>query len=460
MSGYGSQVYWLEHLRHAPRPAVSGRLDVDVAVVGGGFTGLWTAHHLLEAQPSLSVAVLEGEEIGFGASGRNGGFAMTLLDMSLAHLRRNHGDEAAKAAHEAVAVSVGEIGETIERHGIDCEWVHGGLLVVATNRAQLARVEADLAAAEALGLGGFRRLSAAEVRRQVDSPTYLGALHEDHCGVVHPAKLATGLAAVVEGMGATIFESTPVGRIDEHQGRLRLEVPRGEVVADQVVFATNAWATSTPWFRRKVVPLYTYIVLTEPLTDRQWDAIGWQQRQGIEDKRNYVHYYRRTADGRILMGGADGVIYSGGAIRPRLDRHDRIRARLERDVVATFPSLDGVRFTHHWGGPVAITVNFLPMFGTLLDGRLHYGFGYNGHGVAPSHTGGKILRDKVLGKASELTELCFVDAPEPGFPPEPLRWVSAELTRRSLLRQDRNMDDGRGGGDMDPLLMKVMKKLG
>lgn len=455
----GSSSYWHETSHRVPNPSVDGRHDVDVAIVGGGFTGLWTAYHLLEADPTMRVAVIEREVIGFGASGRNGGFAMTLLDMSLDQFRRNHGEAQARAAHEAVATSVEEIGTTIERHGIDCEWKHGGLMVVATNRGQLERVERDLAAADAMGLDGFRRLSADEAQAEVHSPTYIGGLREEHCGVVHPAKLVRGLATVVEQMGATVFEGTDVTAIDDVAGRIRLSTPKGMVFADQVVLASNAWASQTPWFKRKVVPLYTYIVMTEPLTDDQWASVGWASHCGIEDKRNYVHYYRRTLDGRILWGGSDGIINFNGRIAPRHDRDDGVMQRLDRTFRSTFPQLSSVRFTHHWGGPVGITVKFVPIFGTLLEGRLHYGLGYNGHGVAPSHTGGKILRDKVLRKDSDLTDLCFVDAKEPGFPPEPLCWITAELTRRSLLKQDAAFDQNQAGGAMDPLLLRLMRKL-
>lgn len=456
----GSSSYWHETSRHVPDPALAGRHDVDVAIVGGGYTGLWTAYQLREAEPSMKIAVIEREMIGFGASGRNGGFAMTLLDMSLAHLRRNRGDAAAKAAHEAVASSVREMGETIAEHGIDCEWKHGGLMVVATNNGQQARIDADLEAAEALGLKGFTRLSRDETQTEVHSPTYIGGLREDHCAVLHPAKLARGLAKVVGKLGATVFEGTSVDAIEEAGNKIHVACPKGDVYADQVVLATNAWARQSPWFKRKVTPLYTYIAMTEPLSDEQWASVGWDSHCGIEDKRNFVHYYRRTLDGRILWGGSDGIIHYGGKIAPRFDRNTAILERLTGTFRETFPQLGDVRFTHHWGGPVAITVNFLPMFGTLLEGRMHYGLGYNGHGVAPSHTGGKILRDKVLGKTSELTELCFVDSKEPTLPPEPLCWIGAEITRRSLLRQDAQLAENKASAEMDPFLLRVMKKLG
>jgi glycine/D-amino acid oxidase-like deaminating enzyme len=461
VGSYGSSIYWHETAPHDPRPSLAGPLEVDVAIVGGGYTGLWTAYHLQDSDEQPSIAVLEGEEIGFGASGRNGGFAMTLLDMSLAHLHRNHGTERAAAAHRAVAASVEEIGEAVARHGIDCEWVHGGLMVVATNRPQLDRVEADLAAAEAMGLEGFTRLDAQAAQAEVHSPAYVGGLLEEHCAVLHPAKLARGLARVVEERGARVYEGTPMTTIDPQPDAVLVHTPGGVVRAQQVVLATCAWAAGLPWFRRKITPLYTYISLTEPLTDAQWDAVGWERRQGIEDKRNFVHYYRRTDDGRILWGGSDGVIYPGGAIRPYHDRSRIVLRRMTETFRRTFPQLRGVRFTHHWGGPVGITASFLPIFGTLPDDpRVHYGLAYNGHGVAPTHTGGKVLRDKVLGRDSEYTGLCFVDGREAAFPPEPLRWVGAELTRRSLLRQDGQFDRGEGSGEMDPLLLRVVNKLG
>jgi glycine/D-amino acid oxidase-like deaminating enzyme len=458
---YGAHVYWLETAPHTPRPPLRERRDVDVVIVGGGYTGLWTAYHLLQAEPSLDVAVVEREEIGFGASGRNGGFAMTLLDFGLVQLRRHQGGAAVKAAHEAIAASVDEIGDAVARHRIDCDWVKGGLMVVATNPVQLQRVEADLAVAEELGLAGFRRLSSAEAQHEVHSPTYLGGMFEPHCGVVHPAKLARGLARVVEGLGAAIYEDTGLVRLDEVAGRLRVTTSEGELRCEQLVVATNAWAASTPWFRRKILPLYTYILLTEPLTDSQWAAVGWERHQGIEDKRNLVHYYRRTADGRILWGDAAGLVFpAGNRIGPTRDRHEATFAEMERDFRETFPQLAGMRFTHRWGGPVAMTATAIPLFGSLLDGRIHYGLGYNGHGVAPSHTGGKVLRDKVLAKSSPYTELCFVDAPEPAFPGDPLLWLGTTLTRRSLRRRDRRFAEGRGSGDMDPLILRLARKLG
>lgn len=460
MSQLGSQVFWHEAIAgRVPGPAVEGSVRADVAIVGGGFTGLWTAYLLTEAAPGIEVVVLEAADVAFGASGRNGGFAMTLLDFSLHHLVRNHGDEPARAAHQAVARSVREIDATVAREGIDCDLEANGLLVVATNPAQVDRIEQDLAAADRLGLDGFRRLDRAHVREQLDSPLYLAGMLEDDCAIVNPAKLAVGLARVLEQRGVTLFETSPVTGVHGEPGRVVLTTPTGQVMADQVVLSTNAWMSRLPGFERRALPLYTYVVLTEPLSDTQWDAIGWSARQGVEDKRNYVHYYRPTADGRVLWGGTDAVHHLGGRVAPQLDRHEGIRRRLEREFLATFPQLGRVRFTHHWGGPISVTPRFVPSFGTLPGGRIHFGFGYAGHGVAPAHTGGRILRDFVLERSTEDTNLCFVDRPSPRYPPEPFAWAGGELTRRLLQRQDRQMDQGRSAGDTDPWLLRVLNQI-
>ncbi len=460
MEGYGSAIYWLETAPAPVRPALTEDVEVDVAIVGGGFLGLWTAYEIVQASPSSKVVVLEGEEVAHGASGRAGGFAMTLLDMSLSHLLRNYGPDAAKDAHEAVAAAVHEIGDICKKEGIDCDYHLGGLLVVATNPGQENRVRSDLRAAQQLGLERIRELSGKEVREEVDSPTYRMALFEEDCAVLHPAKLTRGLASVVESRGVSIFEGSPVEAIDNEgkNKKVRLRTPSAKVVAESVVLCTNAWAYRLPRFKRKIIPLYTYILLTEPLDDRHLDRIGWRKKQGIEDKRNYVHYYRMTADNRILWGGTDGVVYRDLGIHPRYDRNDEIFSKLEKTFRRTFPQLDDVRFTHRWGGPVAMTPTFVPIYGSFPDSPVYYGLGCNGHGIAPARLGGKILADLVLGRDRGLTNLFFVNGTEIEFPPNPLAWLGAELTRRALLRQDYEMDKGRPGGEMDPLLLKLIKK--
>ena len=460
MDDYGSDIFWLQTAPDTAEPALNESITADVAIVGGGFTGLWTAYELKRAEPNLDIVIIEANEVAHGASGRNGGFAMTLLDMSLAHLVRNYGVEAAKAAHEAVAESVDEIGRVCAEHEIACDYHKGGLLVVATNDAQERRIDQDLEAAEKLGFSDFEPLTGERCRELVNSPTYRSGYLEPACAIVNPAQLARGLKRLVMSLGVRLYEDTPAVLAKENDaGKVQVQTEGGDITADHVVLTTNAWTRHFPDFRRKVIPLYTYIVLTEPLSEEQWAEIGWKGRQGIEDKRNYVHYYRPTADGRILWGGSDGIIYRNLAIRPKLDRNEKVFDQLEATFRATFPQAADVSFSHRWGGPVAITIPFVPYFGTLTGGKIHYGFGYNGHGVAPAHTGGVLLRDLVLGRETDHTDLLFVRDDEKIFPPQPILWLGAAITRKLLLKQDRNMDHGRNVGDMDPFLLRLMNKL-
>lgn len=438
----GAPSFWRETVPPGPqRPTLDGEEHSDVVIVGGGFTGLWTAIHLKEAEPDLSVTIVEQASVGYGASGRNGGFAMTLLDLSLADLLKHHGPDAARRAHLAAADAVERIGAFIGERRIDCDWRHGGLMVVATNATQQARVDADLAAADSLGIDGFTELSGPQARERVHSPTYRGGYHEAHAGVLNPLKLALALGAEAERLGVRILERCGPAEVDEDGGGIRVSTREGSVRAPRAVVTTNAWAGDQPEFRELVTPLYTYILMTEPLDDDQWKSIGWDDHCGIEDKRTFVHYYRRTADGRILWGGSDGVIYRDGRICPPQDTNAGIARRLERTFRATFPQLREVRFTHHWGGPVGLTRRMIPAFGTTAGGRVHYGLAYCGHGVGPSHLGGRILRDKLLGTDSDLLSLCFVDGDPGRTPPYPLRFVLSVALRRLATHQDDREED-------------------
>ena len=459
MAQLGSSVLWHESLPHRPRPeAARGELTADVLIVGAGYTGLWAAYQLTASDPSLDVAVVDAHDVAFGASGRNGGFAMTLLDFDLTRFATNWGDDAAAHAHRAVARSVIEIEDTVETERIDADLEATGLLRVATNPAQLGRIERELATMQRLGLDGFTLLDADQTREQLDSPTYLGGLQEKHCVLVNPAKLAVGLADVLRRRGVRIYEGSPVLELVREPGGVRAFTPAATIVADTAIWATNAWAHRHPAAKGWSAPFYTYVVVTEPLSDAQWESIGWRGRQGVEDARNFVHYFRPTPDGRILWGGTDAVYRFGGPISSRRDRHERIRRRLERELVATFPQLGRVRFTHHWGGPIALTSRFVPRIGTFDGGRIHYAFGYSGHGVGPAHTAGRVLRDLVLDQDTDDRQICFVERPQSSFPPEPLTWIGAELSRQLLQRQDRQMDAGHEVGAVDPFLLRLLER--
>ena len=436
MTDYATRSFWLE-TAYEPGPPVGGDLDVDVAIIGGGFTGLWTAYFLKRAEPALRVAVVERDVVGFGASGRNGGFAMTLFGRGLQDMVQAFGDEATRNAHRAAASAVDGIGAFASEHEVDCHYEKTGLLCLASDASQVPRIEAEHRQAERLGLAGFDLLDREAVRARVHSPTYECAVREESCAILDPARLVRGQRRVVTELGVQVFERTAVDAVRVEGKRVTVATPAGVLRADQAVLAANAYSVQFPVIHRYVVPIYSYIVLTEPLSEQQWTEIGWEGREGLEDRRTFLHYYRRTQDGRILFGGEDAPYFYGSGIGPEHDRNPGVFARLRDDLRRTFPSLAGVRCTHEWGGPVGLTLRFVPTFGTLEGGRVHYGFGYCGHGVGPSHLGGQILRDLVLGRRSELVDLCFVRTAALPFPPEPLRWAGLTLARQLLLRQDR-----------------------
>jgi glycine/D-amino acid oxidase-like deaminating enzyme len=456
--GYGALSYWHDTAPTRPRShRVEAGSCYDVAIVGGGFTGLWTAYHLLAQNPSLEVAIFEREEVGFGASGRNGGFAMTKIGHSLHQMVRDYGAERALSVQLAAEAAVQGLAATAEEEGIDCELRYGGLVTVATNQAQERKIRRDLAAAEQLGIDSLTSLDADQVHGVARSPTYRIGIAEKHCAVLHPAKLVRGLADVVVKRGGVLFERSGPASVADEGSRVRIDCPEGPVYADHAVISTNAWAAHDPRFGRQLVPMYTYLIATEPIGEDGFAKIGWTGWQGIEDKRVNLHYYRKTLDGRILWGGRDNTITFGSEISPRHDRNERIFGLLRESFARTFPPLAGVRFTHGWGGPIAITPDFLPKFGSLSE-RLHYGWGYCGHGVGPSYLGGQILTDLVSGKKTERTELLFVEKLTGHYPREPIRFVGAQLARLETLWYD---DGAEVGKDLtrEPVLLRLATSL-
>ncbi|HEY4332376.1 MAG TPA: FAD-binding oxidoreductase [Ilumatobacteraceae bacterium] len=438
--------------------SLQGDRRCDVVIVGGGFTAMWTAYFLKQAQPSLDVVVIEAQRIAHGASGRNGGFATTLLDLSHRALVHNFGIERARLAHHAIAESIQAIGAWAVDHQADIDHESTGLLTVATNAQARRWIEADVSACEQLG-ADVRFLEREQVRDLVDSPTYQCGFVEAAGALLNPAKLTAELARVVRGLGVEIYEMTPATTVDVGATPV-ITTPRGRVLADHVVLATNAYTAQLGVLQRSVAPMYSYILMTAPLTDRQWESVRWKGRQGIEDKRHFIHYYRPTADGRILWGGHDTSYYWRSGLAPEFDANASVFAASATAFRETFPQLRDVQFTHQWGGPTGVSTDFLPMFGTIAGSPVHYGIGYSGHGVAPSHTGGQILADLVLGRTSDRTSLLFVKPAKAAFPPEPLRWVGFGATRRSLMRQNRLMESGGAARYTEPAALKALRKLG
>lgn len=441
MADYPTRSYWLGADPYRERPRLEGEIQADVAVVGGGYAGLSTAYELRRADPSLRVVVLEAEVVGYGASGRNAGFVMPHFGLTLSLAALRFGRERVRAAYDFLHHAVDHVGALASQHGVACDYEQVGLLTVATTPAHVRRLLAEIRLAEELGIADARWLDAAATRTLVDSPTYLGARFAAQCALVNPAKLVRGLADLAERAGAVLYERSPVLSLAAGP-RLELRTPRGSVRAERAVLALNAYAAQVPALRDRQLPVFTYVVLTEPLRPEQLATIGWRGRQGIEDGRHLFHYYRLTPDNRLLVGGGDALYFSGG--RLRADRHPPAFDHLERFITRTFPGLRGARITHRWGGPVSVPLDFAPAFGYLgRDRRVVYSLGCVGHGVALMTSAGQVLRDLVLGRATALTQLCFVNRWTVPLPPEPLRFATAQAIR-SALRVADWLDDQRG----------------
>lgn len=429
--------YWMTTRDYAPNPPLKGEIDVDVAIVGGGFTGLSAAHFLKEASPGLRVALLESQVIGFGASGRNGGFSMTLFGLTLSITAVRFGRQRAKEAHHYMERAVDLLKDLVERHGIDCDYEHPGFLRVATSERYKKRILHEIELAHALGLEGIEWMERDRLRDEVNSPLYLGAWWEPRCGILNPAKLAWGWKEVIQRQGVEVYEQTPVVEIKRGK-TTTLMVPWGTVRAKKVVLATNAYSHLIPLLKRKQVPVWTHIVLTEPLKEEHFEEIGWKGRQGIEDARNLVHYYRLTADNRIVMGGRDVSLAYG--MEMEQDRNEKTFLDLEKDVREIFPPLKDVSFTHWWGGPVSVPLDMAPAMGYLGDKNTVYSLGCVGHGVSMTHLNGKLVADLVREVKSDLTEVFFVNRRTIPWPPEPFRYLVTKAIVGYMHMEDRRFD--------------------
>ena len=438
-SSYRQRSFWLDSIADddtlVPRRSLDGDLDVDVAIVGGGFTGLWTAHSLRRADPTIRVAVLEAEVCGFGASGRNGGWASALLPMSLPTIARRHGRVAAMAMQRAMFDAVDDIGRACAAEGIDCHFAKDGSLHAATNPAHVHRLRAELDEARAFGLGddALTWLDRRAAARYVDVPGLLGATYTPHCAAIHPARLARGLARAVEASGVAIYERTPVSALGGREAR----TDHGVVRAATIVRATEAFTPLLPGYRRAVVPLYSLMVATEPLPDDVWDRIGWRDRVTFSDARNLIVYAQRTADGRIAFGGRGAPYHFGSAVRPGFDLDDRTHEALRSTVRELFPAAADARFTHAWGGPLAVARDWQCSVGYDRETGDAWAGGYVGDGVTTSNLAGRTLADLILGRDTDLARLPWVDHRSRRWEPEPLRWLGVNAGRALAAALDR-----------------------
>ncbi|MGH3246553.1 MAG: NAD(P)/FAD-dependent oxidoreductase [Trebonia sp.] len=439
LAGAAPRSFWLDQ-PGAPEPALAlaGQVTADLAVIGGGFTGLWTALLARERYPDLDVVLLEAKTVGWAASGRNGGFCSASLTHGIGNGLERFPDEM-PLLERLGGQNLREIGETVARYGIDCDFRPSGELALATAPWQLDGLDSEAVAARQLG-HDVEVLDAAGARAELDSPLWAGGLkYTTGNAMVEPGRLAWGLRRACLDAGVRIYEHTPAAALAPVGAGMRVRTPYGSVRAARVVLAAGVPGGSL--LRRigaYVVPVWDYVLVTEPLTTARLDSLGWRDRRGASDLGNQFHYFRLTRDNRVLWGGYDAVYYNGGRIREEHVVRPATFALLAAQFFATFPQLEGVSFTHAWGGVIDTCSRFCAFFGTAHAGRVAYAAGYTGLGVGASRFAAQVLVDKTQGHDSERVRLTLVNSKPLPFPPEPLRSGVIQATRASIARADRN----------------------
>jgi glycine/D-amino acid oxidase-like deaminating enzyme len=446
VTDYRGISFWMDSLDEslAPRPPLPGDMDVDVVIVGAGYTGVWTAYYLLQSDPSTRVAVVEREIAGYGASGRNGGWCSALFAASDARLAREFGLDAMHAMRRAMNNTVDEVGRVVAAEGIECHFRKSGTVSVARSAAQEAALRAEVEEARKHGIGedDLRWLDEVEARSLMRATSVRGGTFTPHCAAIHPARLARGLAATVERLGGQIFEQTEV--VDISTGsRPSVFTRQGRVSARTVVLATEGYTAQVAGHLRDMLPLYSMMIATEPLGDEQVKALGEALASGatFNDGRHLLIYGQVTADGRLAFGGRGAPYHYNSEIRPGFDRdsgvHSRLPVTLAELFPEVFPSVADVRVTHRWGGPIGIHRDWFPSVGIDRAAGVAAAGGYVGDGVATTNLAGRTLADLVLGRSTELTALPWVGHESPRWEPEPLRWLGVNGGLRLMALADR-----------------------
>ncbi|WP_034216054.1 NAD(P)/FAD-dependent oxidoreductase [Actinoplanes subtropicus] len=449
--------FWLEDPgRPATEPWFTGSTETDLLVIGGGYCGLWTALQAKEQNPDRDVVLVESAEIGWAASGRNGGFVEASLTHGPENGRRYFAEDLDVLGGLAAA-NFRDFHDSLVRHGIDAEYQQGGGLSVATEPHQ---VEALRRAAVPLPKPGLSVGGAGifydrdELTELVRSPLYrAGLFRQDGIALVHPAKLVWGLKAACKQWGVRVFEHTPVTALTEQGATVRARTDNGIIRARRVALATNGFPSLLKRNRMLTLPVYDYVLMTEPLTDGQLAEIGWQRPFGISDTSRQFHYYRKTADNRILWGGYDAVYHRGGTINPENDQRPETWARLADHFLRTFPQLGDVRFTHAWGGMIDMSTRLAAFQGVAMGGKVAYSSGFTGLGVAATRFAGAVMLDLLAGRDTPRTRLRMATKRPLPIPPEPLRYPAVQLIRRAIARADRN-------GGRDGIILKTANRLG
>jgi glycine/D-amino acid oxidase-like deaminating enzyme len=445
--------FWLA--RRAPRDhrPLDGAREADVAIVGAGLTGLWTALFLKALEPGIEVAVVEQGLAAYGASGRNAGMLSETVDHGHGLAIEHFGEAEARRLAALGETNVAEMTAFLAERGIRCDYEPTGRLMVALTPAHLEEAARIVATARRLGLGTFHLLDREAVRSEVHSPLYLGGVAVTGGGVLDPVKLVDGLRAEAERLGVLVYERRRVTALETAGAAARVRTESGAVTARRAVLATSAYTHHLlPSITRRFIPLYDYILVSDPLTPDQHDAIGWRGRQGITDGRTFFNYYRLTDDNRILWGTSEATYYAGNRVDPSCDHSPAHYAALRESFRRHFPALKELRFPYAWGGPICSTTRMTPFFGRALGGRVSYGLGYTGHGLGTTRLAGRILAHMALDRPSELLDLSLVRKRPFPYPPEPLRSWSVAAVTRAL----RRVDEGRPPG----MMLRVLERMG
>ncbi|MEO6570899.1 MAG: FAD-dependent oxidoreductase [Ilumatobacteraceae bacterium] len=432
--------YWYEDADEPDTNPILVRTEnCDLCIVGGGYTGLWTAIVAKERDPSRDVVLIDAGACGSAASGRNGGFMDASLTHGIGNAMARWPDEV-ELLEELGARNLDDIELAIKRYEIDCDYERTGVISVANAHhppSYLEDVRAEYDVLRRLG-HDVEWLDAEAMRAEVHSPLYTGGLWDkDGCAIIDPARLVWGMKRAAESLGVRIYEDTKATDLKRDGIGVIVTTPLGTIRAGKAALCTNAFKPILKRLSSYIAPVYDYCMVTEPLTAEQMDSIGWHHRQGLSDLANQFHYYRLTEDNRILWGGYDAVYYWGGKVSAELESRPETWAKLSQHFFETFPQLDGIRFTHIWGGVIDTSSRFAVFFGRAMGGRVSYALGYTGLGVAAARFGGTVMLDLLDGRKSVATQTDFVQSRPLPFPPEPFRFAGIQATRWSLDREDR-----------------------
>jgi len=453
MSDIEQSCYWLARLPKREVTPLSNPAETDIAIVGGGLTGFWTALFLKELDPGREIAVVEQGIAAWGASGRNAGMLSETVDHSHSLAIQHFGLESARRLAALGESNVAELTQFIAERGIECDYEPTGRLMVALTRAQEDEARHSIAVARKLGIESFRYLDGAAMRAEVHSPLYRGGVAVSGGGILDPARLTDGLRREAEKLGVRVFERTTVQSLGRAGAGIELRANGTTLRARRAVLATSAYTHHLlPQVLWRFIPLYDYIIVSEPLTPAQWEAIGWKGRQGVTDGRTFFNYYRPTADGRVLWGTSEATYYPGNTVGPQCDHSPSHYDSLRRSWRLHFPNLANLEWPYAWGGAICSTTRMTPWFGRALDDRVCYALGFTGHGLGTTRIAGRILAHMALDRASDLLDLPLVTRRPFPYPPEPVRTWAVNAVTRALRRVDAGHPPG--------LLLRLLDRFG